>query len=225
MKRIVETWSLWELVDNAWVGTRSIANKPAETDTPARDVLIVPSEQWIRSRESSVSQVEGAGMRIDWEQHAAALRRALEAGGVFLLTRAPDGRTNPMTIGWAQVGLIWNRPVCAVFVRKSRYTYECITGAHEFVVSVPLGNGFNDELMVCGSASGREIDKIRKTGIVLAPGRVVDVPVVDGCVLQIECRILARTQMLPGDLLADDVRGAFYPTGDEHLVVFGEIVA
>ena len=166
-----------------------------------------------------------AATMSEWDRSAQILRRSLEAGGAFLLTQTPDGRTNPMTIGWAQLGIIWNRPICTVFVRKSRYSYGCITNAREFVVSVPFSGELRGELAVCGSTSGREIDKIRETGLPLVPGRVIGTPVIKDCDLQIECRTVASTQMLTADLIADDVRESFYSEGDEHLVVFGEIVA
>lgn len=161
----------------------------------------------------------------EWDLSARILRRSLEGGGAFLLAKTPDGRTNPMTIGWAQIGIIWGRPVCTVFVRKSRYTHGCITAANEFAVSVPSDDGFRKELAVCGSVSGRDTDKVRDLHLNLVDGRAIDVAVIEGCGLQIECRILARTQMLADDLYSDDVRSSYYPDGDEHLVVFGEIVS
>ena len=166
-----------------------------------------------------------AASNIEWDRSARILRGSLETGGAFLLTNTPDGRTNPMTIGWAQIGIIWGRPVCTVFVRKSRYTYGCITAASEFAVSVPGDDSFRKELAVCGSVSGRDTDKVRDLHLNLVDGRAIDTAVIEGCGLQIECRILAYTQMLPDDLLSDDVRSSYYPAGDEHLVVFGEIVA
>ena len=162
---------------------------------------------------------------IEWDRSARILRRSLEAGGAFLLTQTPDGRTNPMTIGWAQIGIIWGRPVCTVFVRKSRHTYGCITAASEFAVSVPGDDSFRKELAVCGSVSGRDADKVRDLHLNLMDGSAIDTAVINGCDLQIECRILASTQMLPDDLLSNDVRSSYYPAGDEHLVVFGEIIA
>jgi len=170
-----------------------------------------------------LSQIEAT--TINWEMHGKALRSALETGGAFLLTPAPHGRTNPMTIGWAQLGIVWSRPICTVFVRISRYTHRCITEASEFAISAPAGERLRDELAVCGSVSGRDSDKVSDTGLALVPGREIAVPVIEGCELQIECRIVARTQMLPQDLLAEDILKRYYPKGDEHLAVFGEIVA
>ena len=92
-------------------------------------------------------------------------------------------------------------------------------------VALATSSRLRDELAVCGSVSGRDSDKVSDTGLALVPGREIAVPVIEGCELQIECRIVARTQMLPQDLLAEDILKRYYPKGDEHLAVFGEIVA
>ena len=42
--------------------------------------------------------------------------------GAFLMVEG-----NPMTIGWAQFGVVWSKPVCTVFVRHSRHN-ACAAG-------------------------------------------------------------------------------------------------
>ena len=45
--------------------------------------------------------------------------------GAFLTVKADDV-VNTMTIGWATIGYIWQRPVFMVAVRDSRYTFTLL---------------------------------------------------------------------------------------------------
>ena len=112
-----------------------------------------------------------------------------------------------------------------VLVRESRHTHECIRTSDTFTVSVPRAGEFKDELLVCGTKSGRDFDKAAEAGLTMVPGQEVETPVIEGCVLHYECRILARTQQTRPDFSSDDVLGQFYAKGDHHLAVFGEVVA
>ena len=162
--------------------------------------------------------------RIAWFEDANLLSAALDGAGAFLVVNDEAGRANPMTIGWAQVGICWSRPVITVLVRKSRYTFGCIRSAASFVVSVPRVGDFTDALTLCGTKSGRDVDKVEAAGLDLRPGRTVATPAIAGCVLHYEARILSRTQQQRADFVSAEVLDQYYPDGDHHLAVFGEIV-
>ena len=53
-----------------------------------------------------------------------------------LLTAGDRTELNTMTIGWCQLGRLWNLPVCTVFVRPERYTYQFMESHDYFTVSV-----------------------------------------------------------------------------------------
>ena len=59
--------------------------------------------------------------------------------GAFLTVKAGDSM-NTMTIGWALIGFIWQRPVFMVAVRNSRHTFSIIEKAVDFTVTVPTGD-------------------------------------------------------------------------------------
>lgn len=81
--------------------------------------------------------------------------------GAFLTVKSGD-KLNTMTIGWATFGIIWNKPILMVLVRKSRHTHEIIENASDFTVSVPVNKDLKKALSFCGSYSGRDIDKIKE---------------------------------------------------------------
>ena len=57
-----------------------------------------------------------------------------------LLTAGDKTGCNTMTIGWGQNGLVWGLPVCTVYVRPERYTYEFMEENEYFTLSF-LGKG------------------------------------------------------------------------------------
>ena len=78
--------------------------------------------------------------------------------GAFL--NVSDGqKDNTMTIGWANLGFMWKKPILTVMVRHSRYTYELIEKADCFTLSLPLSTDLKKELGICGTKSGRNVDK------------------------------------------------------------------
>ena len=52
-----------------------------------------------------------------------------------LLTAGDKNKYNTMTISWGTLGILWNKEVVTVFVRKSRYTHEFIENNEYFTVS------------------------------------------------------------------------------------------
>jgi len=162
---------------------------------------------------------------INWSEHTDHLRKALASDGAFLVAVDKNGKANPMTIGWGAVGRVWSRPVLTVLVRQSRYTHGCVESSDSFTVSVPRRGELKDELLLCGTKSGRDLDKAAACGLSLVPGKVVDTPIIEQCALHYECRVVVRKQLRADDFSAPDVLEEHYPANDHHLVVMGEIVA
>jgi len=141
--------------------------------------------------------------------------------GAFLIAQSGD-TLNVMTIGWASIGFIWGRPIMTILVRKSRYTFTVIDQASEFTVSVPLVDA-RRELELCGSQSGRHIDKIERSGLSLQPGFKIKTPAIDIPGIHFECRIVYKSPMDPAQLI--DLYKHLYPEQDFHTMYFGDIVS
>ena len=145
--------------------------------------------------------------------------------GAFLTT---GGDTpNPMTVGWAQFGVVWGKPMVLVLVRKSRYTHDLLERADTFTLSVPAPGAMKEALAYCGSHSGREGDKYAAAGLKRIPARFGGADGVGDCALRFECKIIQRTDM-PLDRLDAALHARFYqptaalPDGDPHELFFGE---
>ena len=83
-------------------------------------------------------------------------------GKEWMLVSAGDKeKFNMMTASWGGVGVLWNRPVVFAFIRPERYTREFIDAKNEFTITF-LGPEHRKAHSICGSKSGREIDKVER---------------------------------------------------------------
>lgn len=123
---------------------------------------------------------------------------------VTLIGACHEGKHNVMTASWvSQVS--FRPPLVMVSIAPERYTCGLIQKSGEFVVSI-LAEDQAEIADFCGSRSGRDVDKIAALGLKTRPGQAVKVPVLEGCLANIECRVTAT-----------------YPAGD-HVLFVGEVV-
>ena len=85
----------------------------------------------------------------------------------MLVTAGTKEKFNTMTASWGGIGWLWNKPVAFVFIRPERYTYEFVE-KNDYLTLSFLGEENKKIHAVCGSKSGRNIDKVKETG--LKPG-------------------------------------------------------
>lgn len=142
--------------------------------------------------------------------------------GAFLNVSC-GGKDNTMTIGWGSVGIAWGKPVFIVMVRYSRYTYRMLDQAGEFTVSVPLNSDFKKELAFCGTKSGKDYDKFGECNINKIKAHKVNAPLIDGCDLHYECKVVYKQAMEP-IAIAPDIDKRFYTNNDFHVLFYGEII-
>ena len=128
--------------------------------------------------------------KIDLWEYAGTILE--QVGKAALVTTKADGKVNTMTIGWGTLGVEWKRPIFTVFVRQSRYTKELLDKSGEFTINVPMGSEVKEILGVCGSKSGRDMDKISQLGLHLEAGETVSVPGIKELPLTLECKVIYK---------------------------------
>jgi flavin reductase (DIM6/NTAB) family NADH-FMN oxidoreductase RutF len=141
----------------------------------------------------------------------------------WALLAAGHPTTNLMTVSWGGFGTLWDRPVVTVYVRPVRHTFGLLNDHAEFTLNF-LPPQLRPALDLCGSRSGREIDKWRATKLSPASSREVRVPRVAEAILAIECRILATLDIDPRRFI-DRTVDEFYPERDYHRAFIGQVVA
>lgn len=158
---------------------------------------------------------------IDAFDYAGEICKAIKKG--ILLTTKAEGQVNTMTIGWGTMGIEWGRPVFVAYVRESRYTHEMLERSGEFTVNIPVGAVDSKILGVCGTKSGRDMDKIRELNLTLEEPMNISVPGIKELPLTLECKILYRMEQTL-DTIPQDIIEKYYPNGDFHYAYYGQIV-
>ena len=161
--------------------------------------------------------------RIDIRDCAGDIIRAMRPG--ILITTKVGDKINSMTIGWGTLGMIWEKPFFVAYVRKQRYSREMLDQCREFTINVPVGDFPRKALGICGSKSGRDMDKIALAGLTPVEPEVISVPGLKEFPLTLECRVV-YSQEQQSDQFNDEITRSFYTieTGD-HFCYYGEIVA
>ena len=124
---------------------------------------------------------------IDPIEHATEIMQGLQKG--VLLTTKNGERVNSMTISWGTLGIEWGKPIFTAFIRQHRFTKEFLDATGEFTVNIPLGDFDKNITAICGSKSGRDMDKIAELGLTLEESEVVSVPGIRELPLTLECKI------------------------------------
>lgn len=137
----------------------------------------------------------------------------------MLISAGNSDKFNTMTASWGTFGVLWNKPIAICFVRPQRYTFDFIDKSDYFSLSF-FGEKYRNILNVCGTESGRAVDKIAKTGLH---------PIVDskGIIYYEEAKLILGCRKLYSDfidpkLILDDKIHKLY-SNDYHKIFIGEI--
>lgn len=129
-----------------------------------------------------------------------------------LMTAEKDGKANTMTVAWGGLGFMWGKPVVFVAVRPERYTFEFSEAAPTFSFTV-FDSSWRKMLGYCGKVSGRDEDKIAKSGLTLL--HEGETPYFKECRLAFICRKIMATVFQPEDLV-DQQFAKFYGGSNDH---------
>lgn len=137
-----------------------------------------------------------------------------------LLTAGDSDRFNTMTISWGGLGTLWGKPVATVYVRISRYTHEFMDANEFFTVSF-YPEECKQILGVLGSKSGRDMDKMKESG--LTPVQAGESMSFKEAEVTLVCRKLFKQQLDVANM-PEDVAKAMYEGQAPHDMYIGEIV-
>ncbi len=138
----------------------------------------------------------------------------------MLIASGDKEKYNMMTASWGGLGVIWHKPVCFIFVRPSRYTYEFIEKNDQFSLNF-FTEDYRPILNVCGSKSGRDINKMKECKLTTTAE--------NGTIYFNEARITLVCKKLYYDDLKSDhflhpIQDNFYKNGNFHRMYIGEIL-
>lgn len=136
---------------------------------------------------------------------ASAWRLLYPLPVVLVTSMSKEGKPDIIPLAWS-MPVSFKPPLVAIGVAGKRFSHELIEGSGEFVVNIPP-HKLLDQVLFCGSTSGRSVDKFKETDLMPLPSKKVRPPRIKECVAHLECKLVEKFQ--PGD----------------HTVFVGEVVA
>ena len=138
----------------------------------------------------------------------------------LLVTGEAEGKANAMTASWGGLGVMWNKNVAYIVIRPQRYTKEFVDKAERLTLSV-FGEDKRQMMSYFGSVSGRDEDKIAKSGLTVISE--------EGCTYYKEakyvmvCRKLYAQPMTADSFIDKSCDSLWYAAGDYHTLYIAEI--
>jgi len=131
--------------------------------------------------------------------------RLINPGPVVLVTSKYEEVVNIMAAAWT-TPISHDPPLVGVSISPRRFTHELIEQSGEFVLNIP-GLNLARQVKLCGTRSGRNIDKFREAHLTPAEAKLVSVPLIEECLGHLECTLVEH-----------------YSLGD-HTLFVGRVVA
>lgn len=138
----------------------------------------------------------------------------------MLITAGNQDKHNTMTASWGGVGELWGKYVSTIYIRPQRYTLEFVE-REDFYSLCFFGPEYRQALSLCGSRSGRDVDKDKETG--LTPRFDQAAPYYEQARLVFICRKLYKQDMTEEAFLDKSLLDKWYDN-DLHRMFIGEIV-
>ena len=140
----------------------------------------------------------------------------------MLITAGTAERCNTMTASWGGMGIMWGKPLALCGIRPQRYTREFMDAQDCFTLSF-FEETYRQALTLCGTKSGRDIDKVQACGFTVAQGEG-GAPYFEQARLVLVCRKLYCRDLDPVCFVDPKPDETWYPGKDYHTMYVGEIV-
>ena len=139
----------------------------------------------------------------------------------MLITAGTADKCNTMTASWGGLGVIWGAPAATCYIRPQRYTKEFVDREEYFTLSF-FPEEYRKQLSLCGSKSGREVDKVKECGFTVKTA-ACGAPYFEEAELVLVCRKRFAQDMTP-DNIPEEIKEKWYPEKDYHTLYIGHIV-
>lgn len=132
-------------------------------------------------------------MKILKESEARALTAPFSYSLVTSLDK--NGRPNVLGVSWT-TRTSHDPFLILISIDPRRYSHEGINMHKEFVLNYPCQDQA-DAAWICGTKSGRDVDKIEISKLKLIESVAVKTPTIDGVTVAFECKVV--DQFITGD--------------------------
>ncbi len=131
---------------------------------------------------------------------------------VYLVSCEHNGKKNIISIG--MFAYVSNNPtLVGIGIARSRYSYELIQQSKVYVVNV-VDEKLMEAVKICGTNSGRNVDKFELAKLTAVPASKVTVPLIGESPLSIECKVVQVVEVgervwFMGEILATHCREGY----------------
>ena len=140
----------------------------------------------------------------------------------LLITAKKEDKVNTMTASWGSAGIMWGKPTAFVFIRPQRYTCEFSERNEGFTLSF-YGEEYRKVLQLCGTRSGRDIDKVAETKLTpmtMPSGNMA----FEEASLVLDCRKFYMDMLEKTNFVDFATAERWYPKQDFHKMYIAEII-
>ncbi len=106
---------------------------------------------------------------------------------VILVSAKQNTKESIITLSWAGT-CCSNPPIVSIGVRPERYSYTLIKESEEFVINFPT-EALLAQVKICGTKSGKDIDKWKECNLSREKSSKVSVPSIKECPVNMECEV------------------------------------
>ena len=138
-----------------------------------------------------------------------------------LVTAGDKDTLNTMTVSWGAVGELWGKDMATLYIRPQRYTEEFLNKNDYLTVSFYLEDMKKQIHGVCGSKSGRDVDKVKECN--LTPVFDEKAPYFNEAQIVLVCKKAAKSRFNPDEFIDGEIDEKWYPQNDYHFIYYAEI--
>lgn len=138
-----------------------------------------------------------------------------------LVTAGDKDALNTMTVSWGAVGELWGKDMATLYIRPQRYTEEFLNKNDYLTVSFYPEDMKKQIHGVCGSKSGRDVDKVKECN--LTPVFDEKAPYFNEAQIVLVCKKAAKSRFNPDEFLDGEIDEKWYPQNDYHFIYYAEI--
>lgn len=139
----------------------------------------------------------------------------------MLIAAEKELKVNAMTASWGGLGVMWGKNVAFIVIRPQRFTREFVEAADMFSLNF-FDESHRDKLGYFGAVSGRDEDKIGKSGLEVVDE--LDAPYFAEANKVIVCRKLYAQPYGQEFFIDRQCDTSWYPQKDYHTLYVGEVV-
>lgn len=120
--------------------------------------------------------------------------RLVNHSPLVLITSKYDDKIDITPIAW-HMPVNKMPPLLAFEISETHFIYQCILQTRDFAVNIP-SQSILKEIMLCGTETGVDTDKVRTSGLMTELSRVIKSPVLKAAIGVLECELVEDRHLL-----------------------------